>query len=53
MDEGGADGFMLISTASPQCWVDIADLVVPEMQRRGRYRKAYIGPMMRDNLLQW
>lgn len=53
MDEGGADGFMLVSSVSPQCWVDIADLVVPEMQRRGRYRTEYIGPMMRDNLLQW
>ena len=53
MDEGGADGFMLISTASPQCWVDIADLVVPEMQRRGRYRKEYNVPMMQDNLLEW
>ena len=53
MDEGGADGFMLLATPTPQCFVDIVDLVVPEMQRRGRYRTQYNGPMLRDNLLQW
>ena len=53
MDEGGADGFMLAATATPQCYTDIADMVVPEMQRRGRYRTQYNGPMLRDNLLEW
>ena len=53
MDEGGADGFMLIATGTPQCFTDIVNLVVPEMQRRGRYRKQYIGSMLRDNLLEW
>ena len=53
MDEGGADGFMLAASATPQCYIDLADMVVPEMQRRGRYRTAYNGPMLRDNLLEW
>ena len=41
------------ANATPQCYIDLADMVVPEMQRRGRYRTAYNGPMLRDNLLQW
>jgi long-chain alkane monooxygenase len=53
MDEGGADGFMLAQSSEPQCMIDIADWVVPELQRRGRYRTQYNGPMLRDNLLEY
>jgi hypothetical protein len=30
--------------------VDFVDLVVPELQRRGLFRKAYAGAMLRDHL---
>jgi long-chain alkane monooxygenase len=52
MDEGGADGFMLIATYTPGCFEDFVDLVVPELQRRGRQRLAYSGPRLRDHLLE-
>lgn len=52
MDEGGADGFMLIATYTPGCFEEFVDLVVPELQRRGRYRTEYAGATLRENLLQ-
>jgi FMN-dependent oxidoreductase (nitrilotriacetate monooxygenase family) len=52
MDEGGADGFMLIATFTPGCFEEFVDLVVPELQRRGRYRKRYPGNTLRENLLE-
>lgn len=52
MDDGGADGFMLAATHTPGCFEDFADLVVPELQRRGRYRTAYTGSTLRENLLE-
>ena len=51
LDEGGADGFMLAATYTPGCFEEFVDLVVPELQRRGRYRKRYTGPTLRENLL--
>lgn len=50
MDDGGADGFMLIATYTPGCFEEFVDLVVPELQRRGRYRTAYPGTTLRENL---
>jgi FMN-dependent oxidoreductase (nitrilotriacetate monooxygenase family) len=52
MDEGGADGFMLIATYTPGCYEEFVDLVVPELQRRGRYRRRYAGSSLRENLLE-
>ena len=52
MDVGGADGFMLIATYTPGCFEEFVDLVVPELQRRGRYRSRYPGTMLRDHLLE-
>ncbi|WP_018900777.1 LLM class flavin-dependent oxidoreductase [Rhizobium sp. 2MFCol3.1] len=51
MDDGGADGFMLIATYTPGCFEEFVDLVVPELQRRGRYRTEYSGATLRENLL--
>ena len=51
MDEGGADGFMLAATYTPGCFEEFVDLIVPELQRRGRYRTAYAGETLRENLL--
>lgn len=52
MDDGGADGFMLAATYTPGCFEEFVDLVVPELQRRGRLRTAYTGATLRDNLLE-
>lgn len=51
-DEGGADGFMLIATYTPGCFEEFVDLVVPELQRRGRFRTEYSGTTLRDHLLE-
>lgn len=52
LDDGGADGFMLAATYTPGCFEEFTDLVVPELQRRGRFREQYAGPTLRENLLQ-
>lgn len=52
MDAGGADGFMLIATYTPGCFEEFVDLVVPELQRRGRYRSRYAHSTLRENLLE-
>jgi long-chain alkane monooxygenase len=52
MDDGGADGFMLIATYTPGCFEEFADLVVPELQRCGRFRSRYAGNTLRDHLLE-
>ena len=51
MDDGGADGFMLIATYTPGCFEEFVDFVVPELQRRGRLRLSYEGRTLRENLL--
>jgi FMN-dependent oxidoreductase (nitrilotriacetate monooxygenase family) len=53
LDEGGADGFMLLATYTPGCFEEFADLVVPELQRRGRFRKEYTGSTLRHHLNEY
>lgn len=50
MDDGGADGFMLAATYTPGCFEEFADLVSPELQRRGRLRERYSSTTLRGNL---
>ncbi len=50
-DKGGADGFMLAATYTPGCFEEFADMVTPELQRRGRLRTSYSGSTLRENLL--
>jgi FMN-dependent oxidoreductase (nitrilotriacetate monooxygenase family) len=50
MDAKAADGFMLTFNQLPDDLVAFVDLVVPELQRRGRFRTAYEGPHLRDLL---
>lgn len=45
-----ADGFLLRSPTYPGGIEDIADLLVPELQRQGLFRKEYEGKTFRDNL---
>jgi len=49
---GSRGGFMLsISQASPRAVINnVIDLLVPELQRRGRYRTSYEGRSLRENL---
>ena len=43
VDEGGIDGFNLIPVDQPGTLEDFVNLVVPELQRRGRMRDSYPG----------
>lgn len=52
-DEAGGDGFMLTTTGLPSSVHDFVDLVVPELQRRGRLRRSYRpGAQLRDLILE-
>lgn len=42
-DAAGGDGFMLSPIYCPGAIEEFCDLVVPELQRRGRFRRAYEG----------
>lgn len=45
-----ADGFMVSAAYPPQAFADFAATVVPELQRRGSFRKEYEGPTLRHQL---
>jgi FMN-dependent oxidoreductase (nitrilotriacetate monooxygenase family) len=48
---GSRGGFMLGHVVSmPSDLIAIADLLVPELQRRGRFRREYKGSTLRENL---
>lgn len=51
-DAVGGDGFMLSPIYSPGAIEEFVDLVVPELQRRGRLRRDYTGTTQRDHLMQ-
>jgi FMN-dependent oxidoreductase (nitrilotriacetate monooxygenase family) len=44
------DGFVLAATHVPGAYEDFVRLVVPELQRRGLFRRDYTGTTLRDNL---
>ena len=46
----GADGFNVMPAVTAGGLSDFVDLVVPELQRRGLFRKAYSGATLRDHL---
>jgi alkanesulfonate monooxygenase SsuD/methylene tetrahydromethanopterin reductase-like flavin-dependent oxidoreductase (luciferase family) len=50
-DQSGIDGFNLASAVANQTFEDVVDLIVPELQRRGRYRTAYSAGTLRQKLL--
>jgi alkanesulfonate monooxygenase len=50
VDETGIDGFNLAFAVRPETFAAIADLLVPELQRRGRYKKAYAAGTLREKL---
>jgi len=47
---GLADGFVMMPAHFPGAFDDFVDKVVPELQRRGLFRKEYAGPTLRDHL---
>lgn len=50
MDETGIDGFNLIYSISPDDMIDVVDLLVPELQKRGIYRTEYEPGTLREKL---
>ncbi|PVE24024.1 nitrilotriacetate monooxygenase [Microvirga sp. KLBC 81] len=46
----GADGFNILPPWLPTALEDFIDLVIPELQRRGLFRRAYEGRTLRENL---
>jgi FMN-dependent oxidoreductase (nitrilotriacetate monooxygenase family) len=47
---GMADGFIVMPAYFPKAFDDFVDQVVPELQRRGLYRREYSGTTLRDHL---
>lgn len=46
----GVDGFNLAYAVAPETFEDVADFLVPELQRRGRYKRAYAPGTLREKL---
>lgn len=49
-DDAGVDGFNLVRTVTPECFEDFGRLVVPELQSRGRFKRAYAPGTLREKL---
>ncbi|NED65040.1 FMN-dependent monooxygenase, partial [Streptomyces sp. SID10244] len=47
---GEADGFIVSSAQTPGTFNDFVDYVVPQLQRRGLFRKEYHGTTLREHL---
>ncbi|TLP58275.1 MULTISPECIES: LLM class flavin-dependent oxidoreductase [Pseudomonas] len=50
IDDTGLDGFNLTRTVTPESFEAFIDLVVPQLQRRGRYKTAYSQGTLREKL---
>ena len=50
VDEADVDGFNLSRTVTPECWEAVVDLLVPELQNRGAYKRAYTPGTYREKL---
>ncbi|MDN5939381.1 MAG: NtaA/DmoA family FMN-dependent monooxygenase, partial [Salinisphaera sp.] len=49
MEEGGVDGFNIHPVTFPTGFEDFVNMVVPELQRRGRFRTAYESDTLRES----
>jgi len=47
---GAADGFNVMPALLPGSLTDFVDMVIPELQRRGLFRREYEGKTLRENL---
>ena len=50
IDDPGLDGFNLTFAVRPETFEGVVDLLVPELQRRGRYKRAYAPGTLRRKL---
>ncbi|MDU2924643.1 LLM class flavin-dependent oxidoreductase, partial [Bradyrhizobium sp.] len=50
LESRGSDGFNIMFPFLPAGLDDFVDKVIPELQRRGIFRREYEGPTLRDNL---
>ena len=50
LETAGSDGFNVMFPYLPEGLDDVVDMVVPELQRRGIFRRAYEGTTLRENL---
>lgn len=50
VEETGVDGFNLAYAVMPESFADFVDLVVPELQRRGCYKRDYATGTLREKL---
>ncbi|MCL4068806.1 LLM class flavin-dependent oxidoreductase [Pseudomonas sp. GX19020] len=50
LDQDGSDGFNIMFPFLPAGLTDFTDQVVPELQRRGLFRRDYEGATLRDHL---
>ncbi|OJX75339.1 MULTISPECIES: LLM class flavin-dependent oxidoreductase [unclassified Leifsonia] len=50
VDQTGVGGFNLAAAAVPETFEGVVDLLVPELQRRGRYQTAYRPGTLREKL---
>jgi FMN-dependent oxidoreductase (nitrilotriacetate monooxygenase family) len=50
IDEDSSDGFNIMMPYLPMGLDDVCEKVVPELQRRGRFRTEYSGRTLRENL---
>ena len=50
VDADACDGFVIAATHSPGAYEDVVRLVVPELQRRERFRRQYTGSTLREHL---
>jgi FMN-dependent oxidoreductase (nitrilotriacetate monooxygenase family) len=51
-DETGIDGFNLAYALSQESMRDVVDLIVPELQQRGRYRTEYDSGTLREKIFK-
>jgi len=49
-EAGGCDGFVIWPTVEPAMFEEFGRMVVPELQRRGLFRREYAGRTLRENL---
>ena len=50
IDDTDLDGFNLVFVVRPETFVHVVDLLVPELQRRRRYKTAYRKGALREKL---
>ncbi|MFC7552953.1 hypothetical protein ACFQU7_12865 [Pseudoroseomonas wenyumeiae] len=50
VEEADVDGFNLSRTVVPECLEDVVDLLVPALQERGAYKRAYAPGTFREKL---